>query len=398
GIAVMGIFSVNVVAFAMIEQAYFNPAAYGGTRGADRLVWALNLLLIDGKMRSLFSMLFGASMLLVIERAELAGRSGTNVHARRMLVLLGIGLAHYFFLWFGDILTLYAVTGMVALSFRRWRPRNLIVAGVAATAVGLLIFGAWITEQHLAALAAHAPHASRAAIARWNEGMGSYLPSAQAIADDLAVHRGSFLTIASDKFDHVGNLIMSTVIFMPETLGLMLFGMAGYKSGFLTGQWPIDRYRHFATVTILAGLFAFAVLIWADLSSNFDLPILLGGFIVAVTPVRVVMAAGYAALIIVAARRHGWLAQRIAATGRAAFTNYLGTSLIATFVFYGWGLGLYGSVSRSQAWLMVPIVWTIMLLWSKPWLDRFRYGPLEWLWRSLARGEYPPMRQTSGNA
>ncbi|MEO8618152.1 MAG: DUF418 domain-containing protein [Sphingomicrobium sp.] len=393
GIAVMGIFSVNVVAFAMIEQAYFNPAAYGGTQGADRLVWALNLLLIDGKMRSLFSMLFGASMLLVIERAEAAGQSGIAVHIRRMLILLGIGLAHYFLLWFGDILTLYAITGLVAVWFRNWRPRKLMVGGVIATLVGLMIFAAWIVEQHGAQLAAHAPHASLAAIDHWNDGMGSFVPTRQAIADDLAIHRGGWWTLVDHKLGNTGELLTATMVFLPETLGLMLFGMAGYKSGFLTGQWPLPAYRRFALITVSGGFAAFALLVWADLSSNFDIITLFGGFVVGVTPFRIAMAAGYAALIVLATRHHGWLVQRIAATGRAAFTNYLGTSLIAAFVFYGWGFGLYGSVSRAQAWLLVPIVWAIMLLWSKPWLDRYRYGPLEWLWRSLSRGRLQPMRR-----
>jgi uncharacterized protein len=83
----------------------------------------------------------------------------------------------------------------------------------------------------------------------------------------------------------------------------------------------------------------------------------------------------------------------LAAVGRAAFTNYLGTSIVAAFVFYGWGLGLYGHASRAEAWLLVPVVWVLMLAWSKPWLDRFRYGPLEWLWRSLSRGSLQPIRR-----
>jgi uncharacterized protein len=109
GVAVMGIFSVNIIAFAMIEAAYFNPSAYGGWDGADLGLWAANMLVIDGKMRTLFSMLFGASTLLVIERAEAAGRSGPKVHIRRMLVLLGFGLIHFYLIWFGDILVLYAM-------------------------------------------------------------------------------------------------------------------------------------------------------------------------------------------------------------------------------------------------------------------------------------------------
>ena len=85
--------------------------------------------------------------------------------------------------------------------------------------------------------------------------------------------------------------------------------------------------------------------------------------------------------------------KRFAAVGRAAFSNYIGTSLVCTSIFYGWGLGLYGDVTRVEAWLVVPAVWALMLLWSKPWLERFRYGPFEWLWRSLARGRPQPMRR-----
>src|SRR5687767_11332813 len=106
GIAVMGIFSVNVVAFALIFPAYMNPGAAGGHSGIDAATWFANFVIIDGKMRSLFSILFGASMLLVIERAVAAGRSGAAIHFRRMIVLALFGLAHFYLIWFGDILFL----------------------------------------------------------------------------------------------------------------------------------------------------------------------------------------------------------------------------------------------------------------------------------------------------
>jgi uncharacterized protein len=140
GIAVMGIFSVNVVGFAMIEAAYFNPGAYGGHTGADLALWATNMILIDGKMRTLFSMLFGASMLLVIERAEASGRSGWWTHFRRMVVLLGFGLVHYYFIWFGDILTLYAVCGLIAFLFRRMAPEKLLAVGATLLLVNMILF------------------------------------------------------------------------------------------------------------------------------------------------------------------------------------------------------------------------------------------------------------------
>jgi uncharacterized protein len=102
-----------------------------------------------------------------------------------------------------------------------------------------------------------------------------------------------------------------------------------------------------------------------------------------------------AALIILLTRRGGALVERIAAAGRTAFTNYLGTSILMTTLFYGYGGGFYGSLSRAELWIPVLAIWALMLLWSKHWLDRFDYGPLEWLWRSLSRGSLQPMRKAA---
>jgi len=110
-------------------------------------------------------------------------------------------------------------------------------------------------------------------------------------------------------------------------------------------------------------------------------------------PFRPLLILAYAAIIILATRRGGWLVDRIAAAGRAAFTNYLGTSILMTGLFYGWGVGLYGSLSRAELWIPVIVMWIVMLAWSKPWLDRFAYGPFEWLWRSLARWQVQPLRK-----
>src|SRR5262245_8927311 len=172
GVAVMGIFSVNVIAFAMIESAYFNPASYGGNHGPNLALWATNMVLIDGKMRTLFSMLFGASMLLVIENAEAAGRSGWWTHFRRMVVLLGFGLIHYYFIWFGDILTLYATSGLIAFLFRGRSVKTLVVVGCVLLLANMILFGTFLYGQYQADLAAHAPGASAMAIKEWNDGIG----------------------------------------------------------------------------------------------------------------------------------------------------------------------------------------------------------------------------------
>jgi uncharacterized protein len=393
GVAVMGIFSVNVIAFAMIEAAYFNPGAYGGYHGASLALWASNMVVIDGKMRTLFSMLFGASMLLVIEKAEASGRSGWWTHFRRMVVLLGFGLFHYYFIWFGDILTLYAASGLVAFLFRRLSVEKLIALGASLLLANMIFFTLFLYGQYQADIAAHAPGAAAKAIREWNDGLGDMYPTATDLAKDKALHLGSYAHFASDNLAHWRSVIGDVLPFMMDTVGLMLLGMAGYKSGFLTGQWAAWRYRRILLPAIGLGATAGVATVAYDISSHFYVVGMMAGFVVAETPFITIMAVGYAALIILLSRSAGPLTERIAAAGRCAFTNYLGTSIIASLVFNGWGLGLYGSVSRWQAWMLAPLIWCLMLAWSKPWLDRFNYGPFEWLWRSLSRGRLQPMRK-----
>ena len=393
GVAVMGILSVNIVDFSGPNAAYLNPAALGWPDPASMIVWALNMLFVDGKFRTLFSMLFGASMLLVIERSETAGASGWTVHWRRMAVLLLFGIAHATLIWRGDILALYAVTGLVAFAFRNQPVERLLGWAVALTLLNAILFGAiGVTLFHQQA-AASLPGADALLVRNWNANFHSFYPTAEQIARDLAIYQGSWTEIAAHEAGKAGQIITNTLLLLPDTLGLMLFGMAGYKSGFLTGAWDDRSYCRTAAWGISLGVAAYAALVAADLASGFSVPVLLTGFMTATAPFRIAQAFGYAALFILLTRAMGPIARRFAAVGRAAFTNYLGTSLLLTPVFYGWGLGYYGELTRAEAWLLVPLVWLIMLAWSKPWRDRFHYGPFEWAWRSLARGEVQPMRK-----
>ena len=394
GIAVMGIFSVNVIAFAMIFPAYMNPAAMGLEGEVDLVTWFANFIVIDGKMRSLFSMLFGASMLLVIERAVASSRSGKSVHFRRMIVLALFGLAHFYFIWFGDILFLYAAIGMIAYAFIRKRPKSLLIWAAALFLLNAAMMAGSSAYFRSADTEAHAADATAEEIKDWNKAVAWGTQSEQKTASDIAIHRASAATRAAHMlgeraFEPFGALIF----FGPETLALMLLGMACYKSGFLTGEWSDRRYRSIAFWTLSIGAVASAAIAWTTWRSNFYLPLVFFNLVVTQLPFRIMMALGYAALIILIFRKPGWIRDRFAAVGRAAFTNYLGTSIIAALIFYGDGLGLYARLSRFEAWLVVPLVWLLMLLWSKPGLDRFQYGPFEWVWRSLARWELQPLRK-----
>jgi uncharacterized protein len=183
-----------------------------------------------------------------------------------------------------------------------------------------------------------------------------------------------------------------------ETLGLMLLGMAGYRSGFLTGAWTRRRYAQVAAATLVPAFAYYGFVVAQTLRTDFAQELYWPWVWGMPTYLHPLAAIGYAALIILLAARRGALAERFAAVGRAAFSNYLGPTLICTVLFYDFGFGLYGELSRGEAWLIVPAMWAAMLLWSKWWLDRFRYGPLEWAWRSLARWKWEPLRAPRAEA
>ena len=400
GVAVMGILAMNIVAFAMPMQAYFNPFAYGD-RGLDDLItWFVNFVFVDGKMRGFFSFLFGASMLLVIERAEAAGASPASIHYRRMFWLLVFGLIHLYLIWWGDILSHYALVGMIAYAFHRRSPRTLIKWAIGLLVVQVAVMAAGAAFFFTAQAAASAPGASAEAIQAWRDASEGFAPPAgAALATDLALYRDGYYGVMEHRLKEMLLApLMQIPFFAWETLAYMLLGMAGLKSGFLTGAWERRRYIRIAVVTLGLAIPIYVVLGWLNYRAGFDVPTLFAISLGATTPFRPLMIVGYAAMVILLTRGGGPLVDRIAAAGRAAFTNYLGTSLVMTTIFYGYGLGLYGHVGRAELYLFVAGMWALMLVWSKPWLDRFRYGPFEWLWRSLARWEFQPMRRPAAVA
>jgi uncharacterized protein len=394
GVAVMGILAMNIVGFAMPLPAYFSPLAATARDALDGLIYAINFVFIDGKMRGLFSFLFGASLLLVIERAQATGASPAAVTYRRLFWLLVFGCIHFYLIWFGDILVSYALTGMVAFLFRNQSVRALLVWGGILVLVQTLFMAGSAQQAHALAAAASAPDASAAAIAEWESFARDFLGTSERLREITALHLGPWVGLVREQLMvHTTDPLFFALLFGPETLAYMLFGMAALKSGFLTGNWADAAYRKVAISCLAIGVPVYAAIAWMLFSEGFTVPALFTWYMTATTPFRPLMIVAYASLIILATRRGGWLVERIAAAGRAAFSNYLGTSIVMTFVFYGWGLGYYGSFSRAELWLVVIAMWALMLAWSKPWLDRFAYGPLEWLWRSLSRLELQPMRK-----
>ena len=366
GVAVMGILLANMPGFALPSPTHFNPAGWSSATPSEIAVWFANFVFVEGKMRALFSVLFGASMLLILDRAQAAGEDPARVHFARMGVLFGFGLAHMYLIWFGDILALYALTGMVAFAFATLSAVRLLGMALA------FLLGSMVWDA-LPLLAAD-------------------LSMQVDIQAEITALRGGWLDNVAWRWreeSFLGEFESGAL----ETLSAMLVGMAAYRSGFLTGAWDRILYRRFVIFGLGIAFCAYALLALNTLAHGFDQRSIYIGSSLASAPFRILGTFGYAALIILLIKPGGHLTTRIAAVGRAAFSNYLMTSILVTAVFYGWGLGQFGEWSRAEIYLIPPLVWLAMLAWSKPWLDRFRYGPLEWLWRSIARGRLQPMRR-----
>ncbi len=389
GVAVLGILLLNILSFAMPDAAYFNPRGYGGWHGADLATWAVNFILFDGKMRGLFSFLFGASTLLVIKRADATGQSAAEVHYRRMAWLLVFGLLHLFLVWHGDILAHYALVGMLAFAMRDMPIARLVVLGVMLSLAGAVLFAT--IPLGIIQLQATNPNAKE--LQDFASMFG--VPNAADIARELALHRGGYLPILLDRLQNDSGALTGQLIFFgPETLAYMLFGMAALRSGMLRGAWTRGRYLRWLITCWSIALPVYAALAWWQWASGFDIRV-----VAAMMPltalIRQPMIAGWICLILLLARPGGWLTTRLAAAGRMAFTNYLATSLICTTLFYGYGLGWYGHLSRWQLYPVVFTIWAAILTWSSLWLARARFGPLEWLWRSLARWELQPLKKAA---
>jgi uncharacterized protein len=407
GVAVLGILLMNITGFAWPFAASFNPTVGGGTTGLNLWVWAVNTVLFEGKMRAIFSMLFGAGMLVLTSRLEQRGLAAesADVYYRRLLWLLAFGLLHAYFIWWGDILFFYAVLGLFLYPLRRLSARTLMVAGLA-----LLLIGAgrslWSAmDMRWAQQAGHAAEAAAAsgpeltdeqkrALAAWNE-QRQVGPPAEELSRETAAYRGTY---ADTLIRRVGFLSSEQPqwlynYFVFDIGGMMLLGIALLKLRFLDAGLPLRTYVAIAVVGYGIGIPIAALAVSHDIRSGFDSTTMASGTVLHAVA-RVPVALGHVAVVMTVwkAGMLRSLTQTLAAVGQTAFSCYIAQSLICTTLFYGYGLGLFGRLERYQQMLVVLAVWLVLLIVSPLWLRRFRFGPLEWLWRSLTYLERQPMR------
>ena len=375
GVAVLGILVINVRVFSMPETTLLNPTVYGDFSGVNYWAWLVGHVFAELKFITVFSALFGAGIVLFIESKNRKGQPALRLHYRRTAWLILIGLGHAYLLWYGDILVAYGVCGLALVFAHDWEPRTqaglgllfLLVTPALEVFAGLTVGGEAIASQ--------------------------WAPAEATLRAEVATYRSGWI----EQLDHrVPTAIdRQTTGFLGGTFwrvgGTVLLGMALYKWGVLTGERSTRLYRRLVAggvvgvATVLAGVWYIEANEWSAGAALFWRQFNYVG--------SLLVAGGYVGLVTLYARWRpdGPVTRAFAAVGRTAFTNYLLQSVVATTVFYGHGLGLFGAVSRAEALGMVVAFWAIEILVSVAWLRRYRFGPVEWVWRTLTYGERQPI-------
>ena len=376
GVALAGILIMNIQSFSMPSAAYINPTAYGDLTAWNKWVWIISHLVASGKFMSIFSILFGAGVLIFIENAISRGDHAARLHFRRMGWLLLFGMIHGYLLWSGDILVCYSLCGMLIWFFRNRSADRLLRAAFIFFLIPMLLGILWAFTMPF-----------------WDAGsvesmLETWSPDAKSISLIVERMRGGWLEQMKVRVPHT--ISMQTTVFMAETawrvISMMLLGMFLLKREVLTAKRSRSFYTRMTLIGLFSGYLLSAIGVWMNFHKGWTLEysMFLGGQFNYVGSLAVAL--GYIGLLmlIVKSDRFQVFTRAFSALGRTAFSNYIFQTLICTLIFYGTGLGLFGSVERKYHLLIVFGIWILQILLTTLWLNRFRQGPLEWLWRRLS--------------
>jgi uncharacterized protein len=408
GFALLGILLMNILIFGLPMAAESNPAVAGGDTGWNLFTWCFITIFGEGKMRAIFSLTFGASVYLLVDRLcrKGAAADAADIHYRRMLWLLLFGLIHAYCIWMGDILFPYAMLGLLLYPLRKLSPRALLTAAaimILAISGTNLSYYLHTRAQHREYLAVQADEKAGKKLTKdqeatkkdWEETVSEISPSAEDLKKETDAHLGSYSKLFAFRAKQVYRF-HSFPIYVPfvwfDMLDMMLIGIAFLKLGVLTGSRSTRFYLWMALIGFGIGLPAHSWSVWYAARNHFTIQS--QGFTWFAYEFGRFTAFGYIALLVLAVK-HGLFrsaTRTLAAVGQMAFSNYILTSLICTTIFEGYGFGLFGKLQRYQLYGVVLFVWIVILTWSPIWLRHFRFGPLEWAWRSLTYWKRQPFR------
>ncbi len=409
GFAVLGIFIMTIAALGLPEIAYSNPFVAGGDGPINYGLWGTAEVLVHGSMRGLFSVMFGAGVVLFTAKA--ISPDGpiriADLYYRRMMWLAVIGFAHAVVLLMpDDILLIYGLAGLILFPFRVLSPRKLL--GIAVALLAVLVVQATTEEfdkielsDQVVAIEARAEAGGvlsveeEETLEQWEKVTAGYRPPQELLEIQIAERTGSPATVFIANAKTVARYLTTfdeMCWWIVDALTMMFLGMALYKWRIITAERSLRLYGTMAAIGYGIGI-TFRT---GSVLSSFEAQFMLTHWAwTAFDQVsRVAMTLGHIGLFFVLwkAISTSLFMRALTATGRMALTNYISQSVIANLIFSGIGLGLFGSVERTGIYAIMVAFWVFQLAFSMWWLARFRFGPLEWGWRSLTYWQWQPLR------
>ncbi|MEO7924833.1 MAG: DUF418 domain-containing protein [Chitinophagaceae bacterium] len=415
GVALLGILMMNIPGFG-INWDFWYTVTHSQRSGKDYYTFATVFVFFEGTMRGLFSMLFGAGMVLfMMNKKEIPGQpTVAEYYYRRLLWLVLFGLINAFvLLWPGDILFFYGLCGMLLFAFRKLKPKWLLVIALACVSIGI-VKNQWGWNEFRTKRAAYTEavdakkekkkltEEQQGAITKWTQIEKNQKPDTATTNNNLRKMRSDYGTIFTYFIPRNANGEIQYMYHgLWDMLAMMFLGMALFAWGFFSNKLRTSTYA----LWLLAGygigipmgwiLFDKGWMSWASIGPSAftdawrSAPEIFAEFR------RIPITIGHASLVMLIFRSRlvPWLMKALANVGQMAFTNYLMQSIICTWFFYGYGFGNYNKLRFHQLYYVVFSVWLFQLLFSTVWLRFFRFGPFEWLWRSLTYWKKQPMRK-----
>ena len=380
GIAILGILIMNIQSFSMPGSAYTNPMAFGDMNGINKWVWIISHVFADMKFMNIFSLLFGAGIILVTSKSEMKTGKSAGLHYKRTIWLLIIGLLHAHLIWYGDILVIYALCALILYPLRKIKPSIQLLLGLIIFSIQSIIylfFGSTLGEWPADTL---------------TEMAQSWAPNMERINFEIGMITGSLSQ--QIQYNSAVAMYLETNFFVSlygfwRVSGLMLIGMALYKIGFFTANKSNTYYYKLIFILFPLGftLIILGVIKNFNADWNWEYSRFLGSQFNYWGSLFLCIAYLSIFMIFTNSNILKSLKNRFAAVGRMALTNYILQSLTCTILFFGIGFGLFGQIDRWLQIIIVILIWTLQLICSKPWLEKFRFGPLEWVWRSFTYGK-----------
>lgn len=382
GFALLGILLMNIQSFANVDAGYFNPTVVGNTEGLNKIIWIIVHTIADQKFMTIFSILFGAGIVLFSENLERKGINPTPVFYKRTAWLVVFGLIHAYILWQGDILVSYGLSAFIVYWLRKWSVKNLLIASLimlsfmsfSLFAIGLSIDSMTASEVQSMEL--------------------DWQPSQATIDKEISDFRGGWLKQMPHRSSSSFELQMGIIIIFWRVGGLMILGMALFKMGILTAKRSNGFYLTMVTIGLGLGFAMVLNGVYIAFLNNWDMQyteFLNHGWNYWGS---VLVALGYIGLIMLLIKNQNLtvITKTLAMVGKTAFSNYILQTLIGTFIFYGSGLGYFAKIDIVGQMIIVLFVWFFQLIVSHLWLKYFNYGLLEWIWRGLTYGKFPTLR------